>query len=183
MKLWLVRHARPLIESGLCYGATDVPADEQETLACARALAQVLPQGLHVLHSPLRRCTQLAQALESLRPDLHALADARLVEMDFGCWEGVRWDAIPKPAWDEWMAAFGTCRFGGRESVQEMLQRVARARFDSGQQAQEALWITHAGVIRVLALLARGVDQIEHAGQWPKQVTGFGEWLQLEIGH
>jgi alpha-ribazole phosphatase len=180
MKLWLVRHARPLIEAGVCYGASDVPADEQATLDCARALAQVLPQGLPVLHSPLQRCTQLAQALESLRPDLHALADARLIEMDFGCWEGVRWDAIAKPAWDEWMAAFGSHRFGGRESVQELLQRVARAHLDTAQQAQDALWITHAGVIRALALLAQGVEQIEHAEQWPKHTLGFGEWLQLE---
>lgn len=181
MKLWLVRHARPLVAPGVCYGSSDVAADEPETLACARALAELLPPGVNVRHSPLQRCTQLAQALESLRPDLRALADARLVEMDFGCWEGVHWDAIPKAAWDEWMAAFGSCRFGGRESVQELLQRVARARLDTRHQARDALWITHAGVIRALAALAQGREHIAHAQQWPQQALGFGEWLQLEL--
>ena len=27
MKLWLLRHARVLLPDGLCYGASDVPAD------------------------------------------------------------------------------------------------------------------------------------------------------------
>ncbi|MFT5933725.1 MAG: alpha-ribazole phosphatase, partial [Hydrogenophaga sp.] len=27
MKLWLVRHARVQLASGLCYGASDVPAE------------------------------------------------------------------------------------------------------------------------------------------------------------
>ena len=29
--LWLVRHARPLVDAGVCYGATDMPADSYES--------------------------------------------------------------------------------------------------------------------------------------------------------
>lgn len=46
MRQWLVRHAQPLIAPGVCYGATDVAADEHATLLTARTLAQVLPPGL-----------------------------------------------------------------------------------------------------------------------------------------
>ena len=35
MKLWIVRHAKPLIESGVCYGALDVAADAPHTLQAA----------------------------------------------------------------------------------------------------------------------------------------------------
>src|SRR5256885_11764934 len=38
-------------------------------------------------HSPLRRCRQLAQALQALRPGLASAMDSRLLEMDFGEWE------------------------------------------------------------------------------------------------
>jgi alpha-ribazole phosphatase len=181
MKLWLVRHARPLIESGVCYGATDMPADAQATEACAQALAQVLPEAVRVMTSPLQRCAQLAKALQTLRPDLHATPDARLAEMNFGCWEGVLWDDIPKDAYAHWMAAFNTCRFGGRESMGEFMQRVARVRADTVAQARPSVWITHAGVARAMTLLAQGLALVERADQWPKNAPEWGQWWEREV--
>ena len=84
MKLWLVRHAQPLIAPGVCYGATDMAADEPATRQAAQALAQTLPPGLSLRVSPLQRCARLAQSLRELRPDLLARTDARLAEMNFG---------------------------------------------------------------------------------------------------
>ncbi len=181
MKLWLVRHARPLIEPGICYGATDMASDIQATEACAQTLAQVLPQDVRVMTSPLQRCTQLAQALQTLRPDLQATPDARLAEMDFGCWEGVRWDAIPKADFDHWMANFNTYRFGGHESVGEFMQRVALARADTAVQTWPTVWITHAGVARVMTLLAQGLTRVERADQWPKAAPEWGQWWEREM--
>ncbi len=181
MKLWLVRHARPLIAPGVCYGATDMAADAEATQTSAQALALVLPQGVRVMSSPLQRCLQLAQALEALRPDLHAMPNARLAEMDFGCWEGVRWDAIPKHDFDHWMANFSTCRFGGRESVGEFMQRVASARADTLRHAGPSVWITHAGVARAMTLLAEGLTAVERADQWPKATPEWGQWWEREL--
>ncbi len=181
MKLWLVRHARPLIEPGICYGATDMASDIQATEACAQTLAQVLPQDVRVMTSPLQRCTQLAQALQTLRPDLRVTPDARLAEMDFGCWEGVRWDAIPKDAYARWMADFNTCRFGGRESVGEFMQRVALVRADVQGEAHETVWIAHAGVARAMTLLAQGLTRVERADQWPKAAPEWGQWWEREM--
>jgi alpha-ribazole phosphatase len=181
MKLWLVRHARPLIEPGLCYGATDVAADAQDTETCASALAQLLPQGLPVMSSPLQRCEQLALSLQGRRPDLVFAREARLMEMDFGCWEGQRWDQIPRSAFDQWTAEFATFRFGGRESVNDLMLRVASARREAQRLAPEAVWITHAGVIRAVTLQAQGLDRIERAGQWPKDAPAWGQWCQVQI--
>ena len=50
MKLWLVRHAQPRIEAGVCYGQLDLAADAQATRPCAEALAQVLPPGIARRH-------------------------------------------------------------------------------------------------------------------------------------
>src|SRR6185369_16214932 len=63
MRLWLVRHARPLVPAGLCYGSLEVAADDDETRVAAQRLAQVLPPSVSVLVSPRQRCAQLAQAL------------------------------------------------------------------------------------------------------------------------
>ena len=181
MKLWLVRHAQPLVAAGVCYGASDLPAEDAATRACAAQLAPQLPQGVALITSPLQRCEQLAQQIQGLRPDLMMKRDVRLAEMDFGCWEGQRWDTIPKAAFDAWTADFGAHLFGGRESVDQLLQRVAAARAEAQQQGRDAVWVTHAGVIRAMALLAQGIERLERAEQWPRQAPGFGEWQQLPL--
>lgn len=181
MKLWLVRHAQPLIAPGVCYGASDIPADLDLTAACAARLAAELPPGLTVHSSPLQRCAQLAQALCALRPDLQLRPDARLREMDFGQWEGVRWDDIPRTAYEAWTADFGTERFGGRESVNDVLSRVAAAREEVRAAGQEAVWVTHGGVLRAMALLDQGLTQLDQADQWPASVAGWGEWQSLTL--
>ena len=66
MTLWLVRHALPLIEPGICYGQLDMPADLQATQTCAKELVNVLPKGITVVTSPLQRCELLAKVLIGL---------------------------------------------------------------------------------------------------------------------
>ena len=38
MKLWLVRHAQPLVDAGVCYGRLDVAADPAATVRETAAL-------------------------------------------------------------------------------------------------------------------------------------------------
>lgn len=181
MKLWLLRHARPLIDAGVCYGVSDMPADAAYTRASAAQLAPLLPPGLQIWTSPLLRCAALAEALQAQRPDLSLRTDARLAELDFGCWEGVRWDDIPRAAFDDWTANFGAARFGGRESVNELLQRVAAVRAEAQALGQDAVWVTHAGVLRAMALLDQGLVTLDQAPQWPREVAGWGEWEERSL--
>lgn len=178
-RLWLVRHAQPVVAASVCYGATDMPADSAATDAAAAALAPVLPQAARLWSSPMRRCVQLADALLLVRPDLHLRLDARLVEMDFGCWEGVPWDAIPKAAIDAWTAQFWHCRFGGRDSVAALMARVGAAWADTHRDSGPVVWVTHAGVIRAAGLLARGITTVQDAAQWPARAPGFGQHMRL----
>ena len=181
MTLWLVRHARPLVAPGICYGALDIPADTDATAQAAQALAAALPQGLPVYTSPLQRCEQLAQSLCGLRPDLVCKTDARLAEMDFGIWEGVGWAQIPRAALDAWTADFGAHRFGGVESANAVMQRVGAAW--RALQAQDAVWITHAGVARAAMLISQGVSAVHAADQWPRQAPDWGQWWCLPHCH
>lgn len=183
MRLWLVRHAQPLVAPGVCYGSTDIPADALATQAAAEALARVLPHGIHVSTSPLQRCEQLIQCLRGLRADLTVESDSRLVEMNFGTWEGQSWDQIPRHEVDAWTGAFETWRCGGGECVQDVMQRVSAA-WDEAQAhiqvtGQPTVWITHAGVIRSASLISQGVRQVALASQWPQAAPGFGEWWCL----
>jgi alpha-ribazole phosphatase len=182
VKLWLVRHAQPCVAPGLCYGAWDMPADAAATQAAAQALAQTLPPNAPVWVSPLQRCELLAHVLRGLRPDLTFKTDARLVEMDFGIWEGVPWAEVDPAAMDAWVADFGEHRFGGQESCNRVLARVAaawHATYASVTPAQDAVWITHAGVIRAAQLIAQGIRQVHNADQWPREAPGYGQWCCL----
>jgi alpha-ribazole phosphatase len=176
MTLWLARHAKPLVASGTCYGALDLAADADLTRAAAQALARELPQGTSVQVSPLQRCQQLADALQTLRPDLGFRTDTRLREMDFGHWEGVPWADIPRAAVDAWTLDFAQHRFGGKESANEVLARVASA-WDELPTSGDTLWIAHAGVAQAATLLHQGVRHIQHAKDWPVSSLKYGAWV------
>jgi alpha-ribazole phosphatase len=177
--LWLARHARPLVAPGICYGALDVAADAALTLTAAQALATGLPQNISVQVSPLKRCQQLADALQTLRPDLQLRTDARLREMDFGHWEGVPWSDIPRAAVDAWTADFAQHRFGGKESANEVLARVGSA-WDALPAAQCTLWIAHAGIAQASVLLHQGIRQVVQARDWPPPSLQYGESMVFE---
>lgn len=173
MNLWLARHARALGGEGICYGRTELEADAAANGAAASALAASLPACVQVRSSPLRRCRALAEALAELRPDLAGQEDPRLAELDFGCWEGRSWDAVPPEEFERWTSDFGSYRFGGRESVSELLARVAGALADL-PAAGDVLWITHAGVIRAVRLLAGGAGLPRRAAEWPAAQVPMG---------
>ena len=158
MRLFLIRHPQPEVAPGLCYGRSDLPLRQPWS---AQALRDRLPAGVPVVSSPLQRCTNLAA---ELAPDFRV--DERLTELDFGAWEMQAWDAIPRAQIDAWAAdPLGFAGHGG-ESV---VQMQARIRLALAALEDDCVWVTHAGVMKlVLAeLLALAQD----------------EWLSLRFAH
>ncbi|MDP3188950.1 histidine phosphatase family protein [Limnobacter sp.] len=180
MKLWLIRHAPVLLPAGICYGASDVLADDDASLQAAREAAAQLPAGLPARVSGLKRAQQLAKHLAVLRPDLPAaIVDPRLNEMNFGCWEMQAWNTVPQAAFDAWLADFDHHCFGGVESTHRVLQRVGQAL--KGMQSDE-LWITHAGVVRAVQwIVEHGSAPVQQAADWPATVVEPGGLLTLKI--
>jgi alpha-ribazole phosphatase len=184
--LWLVRHARPLIEPGLCYGRLDVPADAAHTHESAARLAQALADTQPLVWcSPLRRARQLADALVAALPGLTYQVDDALAEMDFGNWEGQPWDQIGQTAMDQWTDCFQYHAPGGGETVAQLLARVHTALETCRRQAHGSghstvIWITHAGVIRALDVLLNHPDPTGlTAAEWPRKAPAFGKWSMM----
>lgn len=148
MILHLVRHPRPLVAAGTCYGRLDVEAENAASVG--DALRAELPPGLPVWSSPLRRCTVLAGLLHPAPRH-----DARLAEMDFGTWEGRPWDKIPRHQLDAWAADIAGYAPPGGESPRDLQRRALD--FVAGLAVPEAVLVTHAGVIRVLVAYCRNL--------------------------
>lgn len=175
-RLWLVRHAAPLVAAGICYGRLDVEADALATQQAAQALAQALPPQVRLRHSPLRRCTQLAQALQALRPELASQADARLQEMDFGAWEGRPWQLLPRSELDAWASDLHGYAPGGGEPLAAMLARVKEA-LDACSGVADEAWITHAGVARCVHWLRTHPGRTATAAEWTQPAPTPGQWF------
>ncbi|MBC7503197.1 MAG: histidine phosphatase family protein [Herminiimonas sp.] len=176
MRLFLIRHPVPLIDSGVCYGRTDVAVALTEQARLATTLAMQLPAGLPVFTSPALRCTGLADALG----DRPAARDARLAEMDFGEWEKRRWNDIARTEIDAWAADPIGYRPPGGETVLEVARRVRMFQESLGEMA--AIVVCHAGPIRLMQAWTPAAtleDTAREAARAPHRV-GYGEVILLE---
>jgi alpha-ribazole phosphatase len=149
VRLILVRHTRPTIEPGTCYGRLDVElaptwkADIEECLVS-------IPHSARVISSPSRRCLTLAEAIAS-RDGSPIESDARLLELDFGRWEGVAWDGIPRAELDAWAANPLDFAAGDGETMLALWSRIAHFLAELVNRGdRELVIVSHHGPIRAL---------------------------------
>ncbi len=172
MALILVRHTPPAAGEGRCYGRTDLPPGPG-LRAGARAILRRLPPVDRVVSSPLLRCRRLA-ALLAARLRVPLRLDPDLREIDFGAWEGLAWDTVPRRELDAWAADFLHARPHGGESVAMLLARTRRALRRARASGPRTLAVTHAGPIRAALHAAGGGSDA-----WQRTV-GFGEVVRLD---
>lgn len=167
MQVFLIRHPRPVIDAGTCYGRLDVDCDDPHSIA--DALRCQLPGNIPVYSSPLRRALKLARALSPA-----VRIDHRLSEIDFGAWEGQRWDDIARGEIDAWAQdVLGHAPPRG-ESVAALHARVVD--FAASLEGESAAIVTHAGVMRALVGHWRQLPVAE----WTTLHFGFGELVRLD---
>lgn len=161
MTLYLMRHPKPAIAEGVCYGATDLDLAQ----APDRASLPPLSAFAYLITSPLKRCRRLADSIAEIS-GIAPQIDARLQEMHFGRWEGIAWADIPRDELDLWTADFHHARPHDGESVAALTARVAAALADHRAKTGPCLIITHAGVIKAATR------------QWNLQIA-FGEIVEI----
>lgn len=162
MDIILIRHTAVAAPPGTCYGQQDVPLAEPVQDAFEQ-VAQRLPPVQAVATSPLQRCARLAHWLsERAALPLPLLPDDRWRELDFGAWEGRRWDTLERHRIDQWaLDPWGFAAPEG-ESVRAMHLRVRAALAALRVKADLSGWqrvavVTHGGPIRVLLAELMGV--------------------------
>jgi len=158
-RLWLVRHgATDWSDAGRLTGWTDLPlndAGRRQAMHLGTRLAGRTFIGVW--------CSDLRRATDTARLALYeATPDARLRELNFGMFEGKRWEDCPRDV-QEALLAFDTFRAPEGESVVDLRNRVLE--FASSLSAGDHLLFTHGGVIRVL-LRDQGRDALVRPGSF-----------------
>jgi alpha-ribazole phosphatase len=99
-----------------------------------------------VVSSPSSRCTLLAREIVN-----SFVEDDRLMELDFGLWEGKTWDTINRLESERWMEDFINTSPPEGESLYQMNERVMNFWKELLQYPHQRIAIiTHAGVIRLI---------------------------------
>ena len=173
MDVFLIRHTVPAVEAGVCYGHLDVdvaPSFEVEADAILRTCrAENIGTGAVIIASPLKRCRVLAEFLaEQLK--LPITFDPRLRELDFGAWEGERWEEIDRAKSNFWTADVWNRAPPDGETCAELNCRVlavlnelcasetAAAATTDKAAHQRVIMVSHAGPLRALVAHALKLD-------------------------
>ncbi len=160
--LLAIRHA-PTDADGLCVGRHEVATQltHDDAAERMRRAFDLLP-GVEVAtidrvwSSPLSRCREPAARLARALGVSHAI-DPRLLELDYGIWEGRAWDTIAREdgaRMHAWMDAWQSAAPPGGESVATLEARV-RAWWEELDGTPSL--VAHAGVVRALRVVARGL--------------------------
>jgi len=176
MILHLIRHTKVNVEPGICYGQKDVELLEtypEELLAVKEQIKDLKFDAIYA--SPLTRAKTLAA-------DLFGEAvtfDDRLMELNFGDWEGKAWDEIKDPFLDKWMEDFVNKKCSNGESFVMLHERVVQFLEELKKlEHKDIAIVTHGGVIRTLQAINKNIELKEAFNDAP---AGFGELVQLEF--
>ncbi len=151
MILW--RHPTPDAPPGLCYGRLDIGLARAAEAEIAAAVAAAPPLSV-VVSSPAFRARRLAEALATAS-GAPLTIEPRLVELDFGAWEGRRWFALPRDETDHWAEDPWRRAPPGGETFASLHARVAAALAEAPAGAGI---VTHAGPIRAALMMRAGLS-------------------------
>ena len=159
--LTLIRHTKPAIPLGVCYGQLDVDLDES-FVAEAKDISRCISAPELIITSPLLRSRRLAEYL-AIEHGCELRARVELKEMNFGNWEGQFWNDITRDEIDAWNADVLNYIPPNGESALQMQQRVITLMQELAEYKQQHIVIVaHGGSIR--AALA-------HLGNIPLSAT------------
>jgi len=148
--IWL-RHPRPRVAPGICYGRLDLPEGPMAGAEIAAAL-KITPRAARVVSSPALRCRRLAERLAA-RDGAALELDERLWELDFGQWEGRAWDALDRAQTEPWAADPWRLAPPGGESFAVLHDRVAAV---IAEATPGLVIVAHAGPIRAARMILEG---------------------------
>jgi len=177
MEIHFIRHTRPKIDSGVCYGQSDINlADsfDEESEQVIQQLSNFQNKGQYhqIFSSPSKRCLLLANKIRKHQKEPTTIEkDKNLMELNFGDWELKTWNEIPREQSDPWSEDFINISPPNGENIISLKTRVltsiekifsdlgSNQVKNSTENATDynIAIITHAGVMRIIAAEFLGI--------------------------
>lgn len=161
--LGIMRHPPVDVALGTCYGHRDIALKPGWEI-----FVNTVPQDISfqkIYASPVSRCLKLAEAI-AIQRNIPCHIDHRLIEFNFGDWEGKLWDDIPRELIDAWAKDPWNWHVPGGESGQELLTRVTAVWNEIKDRKENAIIISHGGPLRLIRALAQE-KAVELLGELP----------------
>ena len=185
MTVILIRHGRSTANtSGLLAGRTPgVGLDDRgrsQAQQLTTRLASVLPDLTAVVRSPLQRCAETVGPLLSARPDLTAISEPALEEVDYGDWSNRKIsELVTEPLWKTVQQQPSAAVFPSGEGLLDVSRRATAAireldRVHGGESGTD-LWVacSHGDVIKAVLADALGMhlDQFQRIVVEPASIS------------
>ncbi|MDF3820398.1 histidine phosphatase family protein [Leptospira sp. 96542] len=176
MELYLVRHPETAAPKGTCYGRVNFPLLEPAENTAKRTILNLPPNFDHLISSPAMRAYSLAEELlkhYNLNPIRNAIpTDHRILEMDFGDWDGKLWEELPKRQTMVWMKDFVNQRAPNGEAFTDVIKRTkdfledwkpnGKLKMDweaqNNRNLEKLIVVCHSGSIRALLCQIHNID-------------------------
>lgn len=172
--LILVRHTDVDYPQSRCYGQSNVPLSRDGEAKLSVIARHLSPYREYKLYSsPLDRCRRLACEIGQ-----DVLLDDRLMEINFGSWEGKHWDEINETACGQaWFDDYFHVVLPEGESFEGMMERIGSFLNEITSRQEDCMIVTHSGVIRVILIflkLLKSEDAFTLS-------IGYGEILRIRL--
>lgn len=150
-EIYLIRHTKVAVESGICYGSSEVALASTFREEAKEIQNKISWQdnSSPIFSSPLHRCLQLAEKLSQG----NVIVDPRLRELDFGSMELMAWEAMDQNWLHQWMDDFVNVAAPHGESFLDLQNRAVdfwNQEILSKPDVGRMIVVTHAGIIRSL---------------------------------
>lgn len=161
--LYFIRHGESQwnIEDKIC-GATDVPLTEKGHQQAIITGNLFLEKGCHadlILYSPLRRAADTALHISEIT-GIPARMEPRLIEQNFGVWEGT--SPREHPGFLRAKQNF-ICSFENGESMFRVAQRVYNLLDELREDPRTCILVAHNGIVRFVRSYFEDMENEEFA--------------------
>ncbi len=160
MDIIFMRHGKTLAnENGLLAGVSDIPLSSKGIMEAEETAGLLREKKFQSVYcSPLKRASQTAELM-----DLKCNYDQRLMEMNFGIFEGMTYENMMKRYPREtaaWTDNYVNYRIPGGESLSEVYDRTVSFLGEIKEAQGKILVVTHESVIK--CALCSILGSIEH---------------------
>lgn len=176
MEIYLIRHTSVAVAPGICYGQKDVDLSDTYSTELEEVKNSLKDLNFDVVYSsPLTRAKRLAN---DIYKD-NVVIDDRLMELNFGDWEGKVWDEIRDPNLEKWMEDFVNRKCSNGESFVMLKDRVLEFWNElRSKNYNKVAVFTHGGVIRTFQSIEKNI-KLEDSFNAP--TPAFGEVVILNL--